>query len=86
MGASKFAELVAAKSSGRINIHVAHSEQLGSENTNMSSIRTGTLDLGSLGQGALLSVAPEVAALGLPRSTTRKSCRSGWQSCPAASP
>ena len=66
IGAAKFAELVAAKSSGRINIHVAHSEQLGNENTNMSSIRTGTLDLGSLGQGALLSVAPEVAALGLP--------------------
>ncbi len=66
MGASKFAELVAAKSSGRIDIHVAHSEQLGNENTNMSSIRTGTLDLGSLGQGALLSVAPEVAAIGLP--------------------
>jgi hypothetical protein len=61
MGASKFAELVAAKSSGRINIHVAHSEQLGSENTNMSSIRTGTLDLGSLGQGALLLQHPDAA-------------------------
>ena len=66
MGASKFAELVAAKSNGRIAVHVAPSEQLGNENTNMGALRTGTLDLGSLGQGALLSVAPEVAALGLP--------------------
>ena len=38
----------------------------GSENTNMSALRTGTLDFGALGLGALLSVAPEVAALGLP--------------------
>ena len=52
------------KSNGRISIQVAPSEQLGNENTNMSALRTGTLDLGSLGQGAMLSIAPEVAALG----------------------
>jgi tripartite ATP-independent transporter DctP family solute receptor len=66
MGATKFAELVAAKSSGRITVNVAPSEQLGNENTNMAALRTGTLDFGSLGQGALLSVVPEVAAIGLP--------------------
>jgi tripartite ATP-independent transporter DctP family solute receptor len=66
LGASKFAELIGAKSNSRIAVHVAPSEQLGNENTNMGALRTGTLDLGSLGQGALLSVAPEVAALGLP--------------------
>ena len=66
LGAAKFAELVAVKSNGRISIQVAPSEQLGNENTNMSALRTGTLDLGSLGQGAMLSIAPEVAALGLP--------------------
>jgi tripartite ATP-independent transporter DctP family solute receptor len=66
IGASSFADLLKAKSDGRIVVHVAHSEQLGNENTNMAAIRTGTLDFGSLGQGALLSVAPEVAALGLP--------------------
>lgn len=66
LGAGKFAELVGAKSNGRIAVNVAHSEQLGNENTNMSSLRTGTLDFGALGQGAMLSVAPEVAALGLP--------------------
>ncbi|MFC7399309.1 TRAP transporter substrate-binding protein [Chelatococcus sp. GCM10030263] len=66
MGADKFAELVAAKSKGRITVHVAPSEQLGNENTNMAALRTGTLDFGALGQGALLSVAPEVSAIGLP--------------------
>ena len=66
IGAATFAELVSAKSNGRITVNVAHSEQLGSENTNMSALRTGTLDFGALGQGALLSVAPEVAVIGLP--------------------
>jgi len=65
-GASKFAELIEAKSGGRIHVHVAPSEQLGNENTNMAALRTGTLDFGSLGQGAMLSIAPEIAALGLP--------------------
>ena len=66
LGATKFAELVAAKTSGRVTVNVAPSEQLGNENTNMGALRTGTLDFGSLGQGALLSVVPEVAAIGLP--------------------
>jgi TRAP-type transport system periplasmic protein len=66
MGASKFAELVNARTNGRLDVHVAPSEQLGNENTNMAAIRTGTLEFGTLGQGALLSVAPEVAAIGLP--------------------
>ena len=66
IGAGKFAELVAAKSNGRFTINVAHSEQLGSENTNMSALRTGTLDFGALGLGAMLSIAPEVAVIGLP--------------------
>ncbi len=66
MGATRFAELVAQHSGGRIEVRVAPSEQLGNENTNMGAIRTGTLDFGSLGQGALLSVAQEVAAIGLP--------------------
>lgn len=66
MGASKFAELVSAKSNGRITINIAPGEQLGNENANMAAMRTDTLDLGSIGSGAMLSVVPEVAALGLP--------------------
>lgn len=66
MGAAKFAELVKAKTEGRITVNVAPSEQLGNENANMTAMRTGTLDFGALGQGALLSIVPEVAAIGLP--------------------
>jgi tripartite ATP-independent transporter DctP family solute receptor len=66
MGASKFAELVAAKSNGRIAVQVSPSEQLGNENSQMGALRMGSQDLGSLGQGAMLSIVPEVAVLGLP--------------------
>ncbi len=66
LGASKFAELVGAKSDGRINIQVSPSEQLGNENSQMGALRVGSQDLGSLGQGAMLSIVPEVATLGLP--------------------
>lgn len=66
MGATKFAELVSAKSNGRITVNIAPNEQLGNENTNMAAMRTDTLDLGSIGSGAMLSVVPEVAAIGLP--------------------
>ncbi len=66
VGADAFAQALGKHSNGRLTVHVAHSEQLGPENTNMSALRTGTLDFGALGQGALLSVAPEVAAIGLP--------------------
>ncbi|MEO7851610.1 MAG: TRAP transporter substrate-binding protein [Rubrivivax sp.] len=66
IGADTFAEFLSQKSGGRMTVHVAHSSQLGNENTNMSALRTGTLDFGALGLGALLSVAPECAAVGLP--------------------
>ncbi len=66
MGATRFAELVQEKSGGRIAVKVAPAEQLGNENALMGAMRMGTLDMGSLGQGAMLSIVPEVAALGLP--------------------
>ncbi|WP_102958169.1 TRAP transporter substrate-binding protein [Mangrovicella endophytica] len=66
LGAKKFAELVKAKTEGRVTVNVAPSEQLGNENSNMAGLRTSTLDFGALGQGALLSIVPEVAAIGLP--------------------
>ena len=66
LGASKFAELVGAKSNGRITVQVSPSEQLGNENSQMGALRVGSQDIGSLGQGAMLSIVPEVAVLGLP--------------------
>lgn len=65
-GATQFSKLVGEKTEGRIKVNVAPSEQLGNENTNMAALRTGTLDFGALGQGALLSIVPEAAAIGLP--------------------
>jgi tripartite ATP-independent transporter DctP family solute receptor len=66
LGATRFAELVAAKSDGRIAVQVSPSEQLGNENSQMGALRVGSQDLGSLGQGAMLSIVPEVAVIGLP--------------------
>ncbi len=66
MGATKFAELVGQKTNGRIVVQVSPSEQLGNENSQMGALRTGSQDFGSLGQGAMLSVVPEIAAIGLP--------------------
>ena len=66
MGATKFAELVTAKTDGRVAVQVSPSEQLGNENSQMGALRTGSQDLGSLGQGAMLSIVPEIAAIGLP--------------------
>jgi len=78
MGATKFSELVSAKTNGRITINIAPNEQLGNENTNVAAMRTDTLDLGSVGQGAMLSVVPEVASIGLP--FLYSSLREAWAS------
>ena len=65
-GSNKFAELVSAKSNGRIIVQVSGASQLGDDMTTLSALRTGTLDLNANSQGALSSIVPEVAALGLP--------------------
>ena len=41
IGADAFAQALGKHSKGRLSVHVAHSEQLGPENTNMSALRTG---------------------------------------------
>jgi tripartite ATP-independent transporter DctP family solute receptor len=66
LGATKFAELVTAKSGGRILVQVSPAEQLGNENSQMGALRVGSQDIGSLGQGAMLSIVPEISVLGLP--------------------
>jgi tripartite ATP-independent transporter DctP family solute receptor len=65
-GAIKFAEIVRAKSNGRITVQVAGAAQLGEDLTMISGMRTGTLDMSINSQGPLSSVVPELAALGLP--------------------
>jgi len=64
--AVKFAELVKAKTGGRIEIQVAHSAQLGDDAAMVTALRSGTLDLSANSQGAISTVVPEYAALGLP--------------------
>ncbi|WP_050463193.1 TRAP transporter substrate-binding protein [Herbaspirillum autotrophicum] len=65
-GTLKFAELVKAKSNGRITVQVAGAAQLGEDLTMISALRTGTLDMSANSQGPVSSVVPELAALGMP--------------------
>jgi TRAP-type transport system periplasmic protein len=64
--AVKFAETIKAKTNGRIEIQVAHSAQLGDDAAMVTALRSGTLDMSANSQGAVSTVVPEYAALGLP--------------------
>jgi TRAP-type transport system periplasmic protein len=66
LAASKFAELVAAKTSGAVAVNIAGSEQLGNDVAMLTSLRTGALDFTANSQGPAAGLVPEVAALGLP--------------------
>jgi tripartite ATP-independent transporter DctP family solute receptor len=62
----KFAELVKAKTSGRIEVQVAPSAQLGDDAAMVTALRTGALDLSANSQGAVANAVPEYAAYGMP--------------------
>jgi TRAP-type transport system periplasmic protein len=62
----KFAELVKAKSGGRIEVQVAPSAQLGDDAAMVTALRTGALDFSANSQGAVASAVPEYAAYGMP--------------------
>ncbi|MFL6691689.1 MAG: TRAP transporter substrate-binding protein [Ramlibacter sp.] len=64
--AVKFAELVKAKTSGRIEVQVAHSAQLGDDAAMVTALRTGALDMTANSQGAIANAVPEYAAYGMP--------------------
>jgi TRAP-type transport system periplasmic protein len=64
--AVKFADTVKAKTNGRIEIQVAHSAQLGDDAAMVTALRSGSLDMSANSQGAVSTVVPEYAALGLP--------------------
>jgi tripartite ATP-independent transporter DctP family solute receptor len=61
-----FADRIKAKTNGRIEIQVAHSAQLGDDAAMVTAMRSGTLDMSANSQGAVASVVPEFATLGLP--------------------
>ena len=62
----KFAEVVKAKTNGRVDIQVAHSAQLGDDAAMVTAIRTGALDITANSQGAVAAAVPEYAAYGMP--------------------
>lgn len=64
--AVKFAELVKARSGGRIDVQVAHSAQLGDDAAMVTAIRTGALDMSANSQGAVSAAVPDYAAYGMP--------------------
>jgi tripartite ATP-independent transporter DctP family solute receptor len=62
----KFAEVVKARSGGRIEVQVAPSAQLGDDAAMVTALRTGALDMSANSQGAVANVVPEYAAFGMP--------------------
>ena len=66
LAAEKFAELVKAKSGGALEVTVAGAAMLGDDAAMLTSLRTGTLGISANSQGAVSSIVPELAALGLP--------------------
>ena len=62
----KFAELVKAKTNGRIDVQIAQSAQLGDDAAMVTSLRTGALDMSANSQGAVANAVPEYAAYGMP--------------------
>jgi tripartite ATP-independent transporter DctP family solute receptor len=65
-GMKKFAELVAAKSGGKIKVNLFLAGVLGSDQANVSSVQGGTLDMAVMNTGILASVAKELAIFDFP--------------------
>jgi tripartite ATP-independent transporter DctP family solute receptor len=66
VAAEKFGELLKERTGGRIAVRVAGAEQLGNEQSLLTSLRTGAVDMTVNSQGSSSALVPEVAALGLP--------------------
>lgn len=62
----KFADLVKARTNGRIEVQVAPSAQLGDDAAMVTALRTGALDMSANSQGAVSAVVPEYSAFGMP--------------------
>ena len=62
----KFADLVKARSNGRIEVQVSPAAQLGDDAAMVTALRTGALDMSANSQGAVANAVPEYAAFGMP--------------------
>ena len=65
-GMKKFAELLAAKSGGKMQVKLFTGGILGSDQANVSAIQGGTLDMAVMNTGILASVAKELALFDFP--------------------
>lgn len=66
MGAQKFADLVAAKSGGKIKVKLFPGGQLGGDVQTVSAVQGGTIEMTVLNSGILQSQSKEFAAFDLP--------------------
>jgi tripartite ATP-independent transporter DctP family solute receptor len=64
--AVKFADVLKAKTGGRIEVQVSPASQLGDDSAMVTALRTGALDMSANSQGAVAGVVPEYAAFGMP--------------------
>ena len=62
----RFAELVAEKSGGRLNVDVGGAAQFGDDAETITNMRLGTIAFSANSQGTTSAVVPEMALLGLP--------------------
>jgi TRAP-type C4-dicarboxylate transport system substrate-binding protein len=68
----KFAELVKAKTSGRIEVQIAPSAQLGDDAAMVTALRTGALDLSANSQGAVAAASRSTPRTGCPSCSRRR--------------
>ncbi len=66
LGMEKFAELVDAKSGGKIKVNVFPGGALGSDQANVSALQGGTLEMASLNSGILASMVKDFAIYDFP--------------------
>ncbi len=85
MGMEKFAEIVGAKSGGRLKVKLFPGGVLGGDQANVSALQGGTLEMVVLNSGILASQVSRSSA-----STTFRSCspirrrRTRWSTVPSA--
>lgn len=65
-GMEKFAEIVAARSGGKLKVNVFPSGQLGSDQANVSALQGGTLEMASMNSGIFASQVKDFAVFDLP--------------------
>jgi tripartite ATP-independent transporter DctP family solute receptor len=66
MGMERFAELVGARSGGRLQVNVFPGGALGNDQANVTALRSGTLEMASMNSGIFASLVKEFAIYDFP--------------------